>query len=324
LAFKGSLELGGETKDLWRNFQSANRARQIEVPDNRPDSAHALASEPTHVLKVAALFELATATAAGRRQKQTIGVQSLQLAIEHVAQNLRASDHLFHRAQQLESVQAGEEILAKIRSKFLSSKTYPDTIFVNRTTLTATFCHHTDRRGALSTEELYLQILPELIRQGQTQLCAKKGKLEIYGFRVSDSDSVPGIIFARDTSPPAEANSANSTPPRAQGPSTIDAHNCTFKNNILYAGGGVEFVETAENTPSSPREVDLFGAYLALDLETCAEPKVARRGVPRITTSRDALNPFKGEIRLLTLADQDGNIRSFDFRELENNSKIPN
>jgi DNA polymerase-1 len=77
---------------------------------------------------------------------------------------------------------------------------------------------------------------------------------------------------------------------------------------------GGENVETAENASSFPRSVDLFGAYLALDLETFADPNVARRGAPKITTSRDALNPFKGSIRLLTIADSADNIRSFDLR----------
>jgi len=56
------------------------------------------------------------------------------------------------------------------------------------------------------------------------------------------------------------------------------------------------------------------GDFLALDLETCSEPKVSRRGAPRITTTRETLSPWKGEIRLVTVADEDGNIRSFDLR----------
>jgi hypothetical protein len=222
LSFKGSLELAAEAKDLWRSFQLGNRARIAEVPDNRPDLAHALASEPTHALKVAALFELATAAAQGRRQKRTIGLQALELAANHVAQNLRASAYLFHRAQQLEAAQQGEEILAKVRTSFPISNTYPDTIFASRTKLTSTFCHHTARRGSLSTEELYLQILPELIRRGQAQLCVKKGKLEIYAFRASDSDPEPGMISTQTGA--NSTDSTNSPSPHTYTLESIDAH----------------------------------------------------------------------------------------------------
>jgi hypothetical protein len=51
---------------------------------------------------------------------------------------------------------------------------------------------------------------------------------------------------------------------------------------------------------------------LALDLETYAEPKIGRKG--RITSTADALDPRKAEIRLVTVGDQDGNIRQFDLR----------
>jgi DNA polymerase I-like protein with 3'-5' exonuclease and polymerase domains len=59
---------------------------------------------------------------------------------------------------------------------------------------------------------------------------------------------------------------------------------------------------------------DTLGEFcLALDLETCAEPKIGRKG--RISATGDALDPLKGEIRLVTLADPDGNIRQFDLYE---------
>jgi DNA polymerase I-like protein with 3'-5' exonuclease and polymerase domains len=55
---------------------------------------------------------------------------------------------------------------------------------------------------------------------------------------------------------------------------------------------------------------------LALDFETYAEPKIGRKG--RISSTGDALDPFKGEIRLVTLADSDGNISQFDLRQTPN------
>jgi DNA polymerase I-like protein with 3'-5' exonuclease and polymerase domains len=77
-----------------------------------------------------------------------------------------------------------------------------------------------------------------------------------------------------------------------------------------------EVLEVPE-VPAGPHLDILSGDFLACDLETCAEVKVSRRGTPKIRSTAEALNPFKGEIRLLTLADGEGNIRSFDFREGE-------
>jgi hypothetical protein len=323
LAFRGQLSLAANAKALWNDFQLGNRARMAEVPDNRQDLSYALASEPTHVLKVAAIFELAIATLKGTKQITKIGADALQCAIEHVAENLRASAYLFRRAQQLEAQQQGEEILVKIRSQFPTSCKYPDTIFASRTTLTSTFCHHTTRRGAISTEELYLHILPELIRQGQAQLALKKGKFELYAFRASDFQADPPPSGSPKNTRPKGANSTvstNSTSSHAQTIDTLHAHICTGIDNIVDAAGVVGNVETVENTPpasAAPQGgVDVFTAgALALDLETCAEPKVARRGQPpKITTTREALHPWKGEIRLLTLGDEQGNIGSFDLR----------
>jgi hypothetical protein len=72
--------------------------------------------------------------------------------------------------------------------------------------------------------------------------------------------------------------------------------------------------DTLETEPEPPNVDVLSGHFLALDLETCAEVKVSRRGTPKITTTREALNPWKGQIRLLTLADLAGAITSFDLR----------
>jgi DNA polymerase I-like protein with 3'-5' exonuclease and polymerase domains len=240
LFFSGRLSLAPEADGLWEEFQLGNRARIAEVPENRPDLSHALAGEPTHVLKIAALFELTIAAAKGVWTIHTIGLDALQLAIAHVAENLRAADYLFHRAKQLEAAQAGEEILAKIRTQFAASKKFPDTIFATRTQLTGAFCHNTSRKGAISTEELYLQILPELIRQGQAQLALKRGKFEVYAFRKTDEDddsNMPGPKTGDNSTPPDLGrgdgtdfeNSTNSAPPE----STPKEENTSFSDIVV-------------------------------------------------------------------------------------------
>jgi DNA polymerase-1 len=313
LAFKGQLHLATEADRLWEEFQHANRARHREVPENRPDLAHALASEPTHVLKIAALFELTTAVAHRQTTKDTIGPEALQIAIDHVAENLRASAYLFHRAQLLEAREKGEEILAKIRAQFPRSKKYPDTIFADKTRLTSTFCNNTSRHGALTTEELYLHILPALIHQAQAQLCLKKGRFELYAFRVSDLESGPSAPGNAEPispiSPPPRTNKEApiNVPPRTR----ITAHIVRERNNNMFIFGPGEIGEIAN---LCPRDVDLKTLNpLALDLETYAEVKVARRGAPKITTTRDALDPWKGAIRLVSLTEGADAVQSFDL-----------
>jgi 3'-5' exonuclease len=255
---------------------------------------------------MATLFELLS-TAYKNKEPHQIQPKTLELAIAHVAENLRAADYLFGRARLLETQQWAEEILAKIRVKFPRSRKYPDTIFATRSALTYTFCLHTERRGSINTDDLYLRIIPELIRQGDAQLVKKRGRLEVFAFRASDDPDTEDGESDRPISPISPISPGTHT--------YTHVHICSSKNNICVdVGGGGEIGEIGEFAPASPRELDLLGGYLALDLETYAEPKIARRGAPKITSSRDALDPFKGHIRLLTLADEHGNIRSIDFQ----------
>jgi DNA polymerase I-like protein with 3'-5' exonuclease and polymerase domains len=71
----------------------------------------------------------------------------------------------------------------------------------------------------------------------------------------------------------------------------------------------------SQNLPNLPTLDVLSGGFLALDLETCGEVRVSRRGTPKISASGEALNPWKGEIRLVTIADGKGAVGSFDLRE---------
>ena len=69
------------------------------------------------------------------------------------------------------------------------------------------------------------------------------------------------------------------------------------------------------NVTETPLPDTIRTDFLALDLETCAEVKVSRRGnPPKIKVSQEALRPWKGEIRLVSVADEDGNIQQYDLR----------
>lgn len=121
----------------------------------------------------------------------------------------------------------------------------------------------------------------------------------------------------------------NSAPPRTYPPSysapvsvevfSLPAANLRSKLNSQVSGekevyvGAEFFNREGRRVPNQPPVLPYFHPpFLALDLETCAEPKIGPRG--RISSTSDALNPRKAEIRLLTAGDSDGNIRQFDLR----------
>jgi DNA polymerase-1 len=58
----------------------------------------------------------------------------------------------------------------------------------------------------------------------------------------------------------------------------------------------------------------LEGYFLALDLETYGEAKISKRGKPSKKASPDALNPWKGNIRLVTVGDGE-NTQVYDLRQ---------
>ena len=68
-----------------------------------------------------------------------------------------------------------------MRREFKAARS--DTIYVTRSELTRRFCHNTGRQGATTPDELYLQIMPELERQGDAVRVLKEGKFEVYAFR---------------------------------------------------------------------------------------------------------------------------------------------
>src|SRR5262249_1834846 len=90
-------------------------------------------------------------------------------------------------------------------------------------------------------------------------------------------------------------------------------HTCVWgeKNINLYHGPPAQVDEV--------NKVDIFKApfypaNLALDLETHPNPRFSKTG-RLLKDAGEALDPFKGNIRLCTLADDDGNIVVYDLQK---------
>jgi hypothetical protein len=79
LDLKGPLTLSEAARPLWDQFQRGNRKASEGVPEERPQERYQLASEPTHVLKVASLFEVCRAVHEGRTFVREIRYDTLLL-----------------------------------------------------------------------------------------------------------------------------------------------------------------------------------------------------------------------------------------------------
>ena len=93
---------------------------------------------------------------------------------------MKAGEFIDRYAVRRASQEQAEVILATIRKDFKAAR--PGTIYVTRSELTRRFCMHAGRQGAMTPDDLYLQIIPELERQGEAVQVLKKGKFEVYAF----------------------------------------------------------------------------------------------------------------------------------------------
>jgi hypothetical protein len=112
-------------------------------------------------------------------------LDSLEPAERYVEAHMKAAEFIDRYGVRKVAQEQAELILATIRKEFKAAR--PGTIYVTRSELTRRFCMHTGRQGALTPEDLYLRILPELERQGEAVQVLKRAKFEVYAFRTEES-----------------------------------------------------------------------------------------------------------------------------------------
>lgn len=215
----GSVDFSTESVPLWEKFQKDNRKQQAEAGlfDNALSSR--LCTVPTHVLKIAMIFEACRVVFHHEDQIISIGEHSLELAIAHVEENMRAAECL-SRIGSRASIQEQSEIVLSAIRKSQSFQRKGDSIYGTKSELTKEFCHNTGRRGSISVREFYDSIIPHMVSLGECQQVVKKGKLEVYAF-------------------PTEAVDGMDDPP--EGP----AENSP---NSSFSSGGISHTHTPENT----------------------------------------------------------------------------
>ena len=181
LAMQGPVVFSPAAKERWVAYQHENRAAIKAVDRLEEMEASRLASAPTHVLKIALIFEACRAAMELQRPCAPIQAETLSLAVEHVEECFRAArflDTIVHRTRVAEDA---EILLARIRADF-RSKNQGNAVILSKTQLTSKFCPGLGR--GYSVHYLYHQLIPWLETHGEAKLIEKIGKLERYAFRL--------------------------------------------------------------------------------------------------------------------------------------------
>ena len=200
LGFSGEVCFDSEATAVWEAFNDDNRDRYATTTFSQDALAGRISSEPTHVAKIAIIFEACRCIHYGTELKAITKV-SLEKAIEHVTENLRSAAFLDTIANRAVTAERAEIVIAAIRRKFRVMR--PSTIYASKSELTYEICHQGSRQGSIKSEELYAQVIPQLEAQGLARLAFKRGKLEVFAFQTEDFQDDSDLI---------SANSSNSSP----------------------------------------------------------------------------------------------------------------
>ena len=184
----GKLDFSPKALKLWESHQRENRRQKDQTDSLAELELSRLNSAPMQALSVAIIFE-ACRSAKTRSHPTNLSETSLQLAIDHVEQCLIAARFLDSIANRATIDSKAEVLLETIRRDAFTQPILPwtqgnsDTIYLTRSDITARYAHNSKRNGALTPDDLYMRLIPRLIRQGTAMLVKKSGKLELYAFR---------------------------------------------------------------------------------------------------------------------------------------------
>jgi hypothetical protein len=180
----GKFSLSKDALKLFEDFQKNNRDQMNQSDPLDEALLSRLSSSPTHVLKVAMIFEACRSVRAGRANME-IQESTLQYAIAHVEECLSATTKLDLIARRIYIANDAEVLLAKIRYDF-AALNRNGSIVLSRTQLTSKYAAHGTRGRGLNVQDIYLRLIPYLIGRGDAQALPKEGKLERWAFRAEN------------------------------------------------------------------------------------------------------------------------------------------
>jgi hypothetical protein len=172
----GKFSLSKDALKLFEDFQKNNRDQMNQSDPLDEALLSRLSSSPTHVLKVAMIFEACRSVRAGRANME-IQESTLQYAIAHVEECLSATTKLDLIARRIYIANDAEVLLAEIRYDF-AALNRNGSIVLSRTQLTSKYAAHGTRGRGLNVQDIYLRLIPYLIGRGDAQALPKEGKLE--------------------------------------------------------------------------------------------------------------------------------------------------
>ena len=132
------------------------------------------------------LFEASLWAEQQQSSPAQLSVRALEAAIAHVESHLKFSAKLDRYSHRKVIEEQADRLIEQTRVLY-GRYQWPckdGSIYCTRTNLTATFAHNSQRFGSLTTDDLYLRIIPRLIDRNEARLVSKAGKREMYAFRL--------------------------------------------------------------------------------------------------------------------------------------------
>jgi hypothetical protein len=177
----GPVTLSKEAEPTWEASQDANRKRIAETDSE--ELASLLSEEPSHVLKIAMIFQAARHVV-NEVPWNVISKETLELAIDHVRGCVDASESI-ESANRSEALEEIEDFVYCEVNEPLNSYTRligTDAILVTKSELTRRFSRQ-GNKSKIRTDDLYRKAIPSLIKKGLCAVHAKEGKKVTYRFK---------------------------------------------------------------------------------------------------------------------------------------------
>jgi hypothetical protein len=182
--------LGENILDQWTDYQRRNR---VELANCGGDEGRAgrVRTAPTYALKFAMLFEAEQWLERGGIPPAEFSETCLAAGFRHVDEALRMTNALDLRAHRERINEQAERLIEKVRVLHpqWSWRRHRGSVFASRSEITSRFAHDGGRGASLiSTEDLYLRIIPRLVERNEARLVERRGKFELYAFRLAPPD----------------------------------------------------------------------------------------------------------------------------------------
>lgn len=176
-----------DANELWTQFQVRNREllQRDGLDSTQIAGLSRLNGHPNHVLKIAMVFQASVWAENDSAPTGLIEATILKSAIEHTELCLAAAQALDSIANRAQIQQDADVLLARIAVDF-AERAVKGTIQLTRTDLTGRYAHHSGRKGALSPDELYLRLIPDLVRRGKAWEIPRSAKQPAFAFKLEE------------------------------------------------------------------------------------------------------------------------------------------